>query len=67
MIIRRVSVISGVVHEMDLPIQYGDLERWKRGALVQDAFPYLTPQQREFLLSGTTQEEWDTLKEPENE
>lgn len=32
-----------------------------RGALIQDAFPTLTPDEREFLLTGMTADEWDEL------
>lgn len=29
-----------------------DLRRWKSGVLVQKAFPYLKPAERELLISG---------------
>lgn len=29
--------------------------------LVQEAFPYMTPSEREFLISGTTGEEWEEM------
>ena len=56
--ITRVSIISGKLHTKDLPVTEIQMERWKRGALVQDVFPGLTPDQREFILSGITAEEW---------
>ena len=35
-------------------------EQWKTSALlIQDAFPELTDDQREFILSGMTPAEWD--------
>jgi hypothetical protein len=34
---------------------------WKSGAFAQDAFPNLTNDQREFLISGTTPAEWDEM------
>jgi hypothetical protein len=40
-------------------------EFWKYQPLMQDQFPYLTPEQREFLISGTTPEEWEILFPPE--
>jgi hypothetical protein len=27
--------------------------------MIQDAFPHLTPSQREFILTGISPEEWD--------
>ena len=32
---------------------------FQRGALVQDAFPHLSPDEREFIITGITKEEWD--------
>lgn len=43
------------------------MEHYNKGALIQDAFPRLTAEQREFLLTGITPEEWETLKEEEEE
>lgn len=31
------------------------------GLLVQDAFPFLTDDQREFIMTGLTPEDWDQL------
>jgi len=62
MLITRPSMLTGDLHTMDLPVTEEDLQRWKLGGLsVQNAFPHLTPAQREFMLSGSTQEEWDAV------
>ena len=37
------------------------LDVWQAGALVQQALPDLTEDEREFLLTGLTAEEWDAL------
>jgi len=34
------------------------IAEWKNGKLIQDALPTLTTNQREFLLTGMTPEEW---------
>ncbi len=58
--VTRRSQMTGVEHTLDLPITEEQLARWERGTdLIQNVFPGLTPGQREFLLSGTTEEEWD--------
>lgn len=45
---------------MNLPITDEQLERWKQGnIMIQDAFPNLSPSQREFILTGITDDEWD--------
>ena len=58
MIITNTSALSGKVNTMDIPVTIQQLQDWKDGALIQDAMPNLTPEQREFILSGITPEEW---------
>lgn len=59
MIIRRKSVISGVVREKNIPVNPEDLALWETGSVnIQDVMPYLNADDREFILSGITQEEW---------
>ena len=70
MIIRKRSPYSGKNHEMDIDIT---LEQWRdfnddKLGLIQNAFPHLSADEREFLLTGITPEEWDELyKEAEDE
>lgn len=38
----------------DVYVKYEDYKAWRyRGALAQEAFPYLSPNKREMLISGT--------------
>jgi hypothetical protein len=60
MLITRTSLLTGLVHTQDLPVTEADLARWQAGALIQVVFPALTAAQREFLLTGSTQDEWET-------
>lgn len=61
MLITRTSIISGKITEMDLPITEDQIIRWKQGELIQNVFPELTPDEREFFMTGITSEEWDAL------
>jgi hypothetical protein len=36
-----------------------------KGKKLQEAFPYLVADEREFLMSGLTSEEWDKIFPPE--
>lgn len=36
----------------------GDYEAWKNGKLIQDAFPYLTLDEREMLKTGICHDCW---------
>jgi hypothetical protein len=44
---------------MDLPITEDQLIDFGRGALIQDALWNLTPSQREFFMTGITDDEWN--------
>ena len=57
--ITRKSTLTGLTHEMNLPITQQEIDRWQGGELIQDVFPYLSDDQREFLKTGITAEEWE--------
>ena len=60
MLIMRISILSGKVAEMDLDITSEQLESYELyGALLQDAFPNLSLDEREFIKTGITPQEWD--------
>lgn len=67
--ITRISMFTNKTRTMDLPIDPEVYRRWQAGeGLVQNMFPHLTPSQREFLMTGITDEEWDKVfKEDRNE
>ena len=57
----QVSPISGNINTMELPIRQGQIEYWQfSGELVQNVFPHLNADEREFLMTGITPEEWST-------
>ena len=60
--ITRTSIFTRNRNTMFLPIQFADFARWRCGdGLVQDVFPQLNADQREFLMSGATPEEWEAM------
>ena len=61
MIIERKSVISGIVRQRDLDVTPEQIARWQGGELIQNVFPHLSPSDREFLVTGTTDEEWEQI------
>ena len=46
---------------MDLNITPEQIEAWKSGILIQDAMPQLTASEREFLITGVIEKEFDEL------
>ena len=59
--ITRRSPITGEVNVMTLAITAGQLAAWRGGELIQDAMPTLSAEEREFLVSGCTPEDWQQL------
>lgn len=68
--ITRISTLSGIERTCDLPITEAQWQRYLNGVLIQDVFPHLSAGDREFILTGSTQDEWDAAfpeDEDENE
>lgn len=60
--ITKRSTCSGKEHTLEIPVTQDQLDGWKQsGKHIQDALPHLTPDEREFLISGCTAEEFDTM------
>jgi len=66
MLITRTSVFTGKTHTLDLPVSQAQVTGYVQGTLAQDAFPQLSADEREFIISGVTPEEWATLFPPED-
>ena len=61
MLIERISVFTGKTHPMDIPVTVDQLKAWEDGELIQNVMPNLTPDQREFIMTGVTPEEWENV------
>ena len=59
MLIERKSMVSGKVHAMDLDVTQDQIAAWNSGMYIQDAMPKLSDEEREFMMTGITPEEWD--------
>ncbi len=56
----RKSELTGVVHTQEIPITVSEYEDWKKSGIhIQNYFPELSVSDREFMLTGSTDEEWD--------
>ena len=77
MLIERECPFTSKVNTMDIPItekDYNDLVKrpfpWKwsyPNELIQDRLYYLNADQREFIMTGITPEEWDATFPEEDE
>lgn len=57
--VSRTSPFSGKTHEMTLAVDPNDMAKLAAGYLIQDCFPYLSAEEREFIKSGITPQEWE--------
>lgn len=58
--ITRKSVITGIERTRDIPVNPEDYIAWQKYDMsIQDAMPYLSYSDREFILTGITSQEWD--------
>lgn len=61
--ITRKSPFTGTVNTMDIDVTDVQIERWKSGTLIQNAMPNLSADEREFIMTGITPEEWQATFE----
>jgi hypothetical protein len=61
MVICAISAATGVKRAMPLDITETQVYDWVNGASIQDAMPQLSDEECEFLMTGMTSDEWDSL------
>lgn len=54
--------VTGIAYHVDVPLE--GWRRWQRGELIQRALPDVSPDDREFLISGTSPLGWQVLFPP---
>ena len=59
MMITRTSPFTGITRTKDILVTEEQLARWQRGERIQNAMPYLSASDREFIMTGITDDEWD--------
>ena len=55
------SVASGELNTMVLNITHDEIHAWQGGELIQNAMPQLSAEEREFLMTGITPDEWNEM------
>lgn len=68
MIVKKKSIIDHKIYVMELDVTQEQLDRYAIGREpVQNVFPDLRPDEREFLITGLTPEKWKEIFEPFSE
>lgn len=58
MLIQRVSPLSGKRRTKEINVTPQQLHAWHNGQLIQEAMPNISADDREFVKTGITAEEW---------
>jgi hypothetical protein len=65
--VTRTSMTTGITRTRSLDITEEQYLNWRQGMKIQDAFPQLSLSDREFLITGMTDDEWDNAFEEEED
>jgi len=57
--ITKTSILSGITRTKEINVNQSQIDKWKAGMLIQDAMPDVSVDEREFIMTGSTPEEWD--------
>ena len=60
MIITRRCPFTGVQNKKEIDVTEEQIRIWHEGTVIQKAMPNLTASEREFIMTGITDEVWDT-------
>ena len=59
--VTRTSQLTGIRRTQIMHMRHADYLRWTEGELIQNALPYLTADEHEFLMTGITADEWSEM------
>ena len=65
--VTKTSVHSGITRTLDLDVTFEEIAAWQAGELIQVAMPRLNADEREFIKTGITSQEWEEIFPPEED
>lgn len=65
--ITRTSPFSGKENTREIEVTEAQLKDWSNGALIQRVMPNVSAEDREFIMTGITPDEWDAMFGGEDE
>ena len=57
----RTSPLTGKTNIREINVTEAQIEAWEGGELIQDAMPHLPADDREFIMTGITSEEFESI------
>lgn len=67
MLITRTSSVTGKERTKDIPCTVEQLQAYENGTHIQHAMPNISPGDREFIMTGITDDEWNEIFGEEDE
>jgi hypothetical protein len=61
MLITKFSPHSMRDNSREIDVSQSQLDRWKAGELIQNVMPHLSADDREFLMTGLTPQDWEEM------
>ena len=58
-------MFTGNIRSKEMSVTEEQLKAWQDGALIQDVMPHLSDVDREFIMTGVTEQEWEQSFPPE--
>lgn len=59
--ITRKSPLTGDTATKEIDVTAAQISAWENGELAKSAFPDASPSEREFIMSGYTDFDWDEM------
>lgn len=59
MLITKKSAFTGIEHTLEIPVTQEQLDLWNSGVPIQNAMPNISAEDREFIKTGVTAQEWN--------
>ena len=61
MMITKTSILTRETRTKEINVTKAQYDAWLAGMLIQDAMPHLSADDREFILTGVTETEWNNF------
>ena len=58
-------MLTGIINSMDIAVSEEQLQAWESGELIQNVMPDLTADEREFIMTGATANDWKEIVDNE--
>lgn len=65
--ITRKSGFTGIERTREIPVTPEQMKAWQDGELIQNAMPNISAGDREFIMTGITEDEWDECMKKDEE